>query len=120
MTSFLAWTLTKLQVTKDLGYSVVPATFQYRWRRPTTIRLLGYCKSKFPKFFDSWSYLTLDKSMVKSFHQNLKDKIKMIRKPWPVGNEIKNMTDGMSQIVLNLELYEGKDVLSQKRLNGAL
>lgn len=60
------------------------------------------------------SYLTPDKSMLKSFHQNLKGKIKIIRKPHPVGNEIKNMADGASQIVLNLEFYEGKDVMSQK------
>ena len=31
-----------------------------------------------------------------------------------MGNEIKNMCDGMSKIVINLELYEGKDIMSGK------
>lgn len=44
------------------------------------------------------SYLTPDKSMLKSFHQNLKGKIKIIRKPHPVGSEIKNMANGASQL----------------------
>ena len=59
-------------------------------------------------------YLTLDESMIKSYHRNLKGKIKIIKKPRPIGNEIKNMCDGMSQIVINLELYEGKDIMSGK------
>ena len=35
--------------------------------------------------------------------------------PRPIGNEFKNMSDGQSNIVLNLELYEGKDIMSQKQ-----
>ena len=50
------------------------------------------------------SYITLDESMIKSFHQNLKGKIKILRKPRPVGNEIKSLSDAVSNIVLNLEL----------------
>ena len=60
------------------------------------------------------TYLTLDESIIKSYHRNLKGKIKIIRKPRSTGNEIKNMCDGMSQIVINLELYEGKDITSGK------
>ena len=60
------------------------------------------------------SYVTLDENMVKSFHQNLKGKIKIIREPCPVGNEMKNMANSASEIVLNLELYEGSDTMSQK------
>ena len=37
------------------------------------------------------SFLTLDKSMIKSFHHDLKGKIKIIRKPRPVGNEIEKV-----------------------------
>ena len=60
------------------------------------------------------SYLTLDESMMKSFHLNVKVKIKIIRKPHLVGNTIKNIPDGASQIVFYLELHEGKDIMSQK------
>ena len=56
------------------------------------------------------TYLTLNESMIKSYHRNLKGKIKIIRKPRPIGSDIKNMCDGMSQILINLELYEGKDI----------
>ena len=60
------------------------------------------------------TYLTLDESMTKSYDRNLKGKIKIIRRPRSIGNEIKNMCDGMSQIVINLELYEGKDIMPGK------
>ena len=48
-----------------------------------------------------------------TFH-HLKGKIKIILKPRPIGNEIKNMADGLSNIVLNMELYEGKDLMKNK------
>ena len=60
------------------------------------------------------SYLTLNESVIKLYHRNLKEKIKIIWKPRLIGNEIKNMSDAMSQIVINLELYEGKDIMSGK------
>ena len=60
------------------------------------------------------SYITLDESMIKSYHQNLKGKIKIIRKPRPIGNEIKNLSDAASNIALNMELYEGKDIMAAK------
>ena len=52
--------------------------------------------------------------MVKSYHHNLKGKMKIIRKPVPTGNEFKNTCDGRSQIVLFLELYEGAEYMKQK------
>ena len=60
------------------------------------------------------SYITLDKFMIISYHQNLKGKIKIIHKPRPTGNEIKNLSDVASNIVLNMELYEGKDIMAAK------
>ena len=52
--------------------------------------------------------------MIKSFHHDLKGKIKIIRKPRSVGNKIKNMSDALSHIVMNLELYEGKELMTDK------
>ena len=60
------------------------------------------------------SYLTLDESMIKSHHRNLNVKIKIIRKPRLSGNKIKNMLDSLSQIVINLELYKGEGITSEK------
>ena len=60
------------------------------------------------------SYITLDESMIKSYHQNLKGKIKIICKPRPIGNKIKNLSDAASNIVLNMGLYEGKDIMAAK------
>ena len=62
----------------------------------------------FQKSVSPGSFFTLDKSMVKSFHHNLKGKIKIIHKPRPIDSEIKNMADGLSNIVLKMELYEAK------------
>ena len=53
--------------------------------------------------------------MMKSFHHDLKDKIKIICKPRPIGNKIKNMSDGISKIVLHLEFYEGRDIMCDKK-----
>lgn len=48
--------------------------------------------------------------MIKALHKDLKRKIKIIWKPRPIDNEIKNLYDAMLQIVLNLELYDCKDM----------
>ena len=58
--------------------------------------------------------VTLDESMIKSFHKNLKGKIKIRRKPRPVGNEIKDMSDARTNIVVKLEMYEGKEDMALK------
>ena len=60
------------------------------------------------KAFAAGTYVVLDESMVKSFHRNLKGKMKIIRKPRPIGNEIKDMSDGVTNIATVLELYEGR------------
>ena len=39
---------------------------------------------------------------------------KVIWKPRPVGNEVKNLADAASQIILNLELFERKEPMSTK------
>ena len=59
--------------------------------------------------------LVIDESMVKSFHKNLKGTMKIIRKPRPIGNEFKVLSDGYSQIVLHVELYEGKEIMQTKK-----
>ena len=58
--------------------------------------------------------LCLDESMVKAFHRNLKGKMKIIRKPRPIGNEFKTLCDARSKIVLYAELYEGKEIMQYK------
>ena len=58
--------------------------------------------------------ITLDKSMIKSYHRNLKGKIKIKRKPRPIRNEIKDLADARSCIAVKLELYEGKETMKEK------
>ena len=73
-------------------------------------QILGFVESVNKNFQSSLapgSYVTLNESMVKPFHQNLKGKIKII-KPRPIGNEIKNLSDAMYNIVLNLEFLRAK------------
>ena len=38
----------------------------------------------------------------------MKGEVKIIWKPRPIGNKIKNLSDAATNIVLNMELYEGK------------
>ena len=58
--------------------------------------------------------ITLDESMIKSYHRNLKGKIKIKRKSRPIGNEIKDLADARSCIAVKLELYEGKETMKEK------
>lgn len=51
--------------------------------------------------------------MFKSFYQNMKGKIKIIKKPRPI-DKIKNLSDALSNIVLNMELYKSKTIMSGK------
>ena len=78
------------------------------------IEFLHAVNTRFRNALHPRSYLTLDDSMIKLYHRNLKGKIEIIRKFRPIGNEIKNVLDAMSQIVINLELYEGKNIMSGK------
>ena len=59
-------------------------------------------------------FLCLDESMVKSFHKNLKGKMKIIRKLHPIGNEFKTLFDARSKIILYMELYECKEMMQRK------
>ena len=43
--------------------------------------------------------------MVKAYHRTLHAKKKIRRKPRPVGNEFHTICDGLSKIVLHMELY---------------
>ena len=52
--------------------------------------------------------------MVKAFHKNLKGKMKIIRKPRPIGNEFKTLCDARSKIVLFAEQYKGKEFMASK------
>lgn len=46
--------------------------------------------------------------------RNVKGIIKIIRKPRPIGNEIKNLSNAASNMVINLEFCEGKDIIKDK------
>ena len=51
---------------------------------------------------------------MKSFHHDLKGKMKIIRKPRPIGNEFQNASDTRTNIVTTLELYEGRELMAEK------
>ena len=59
-------------------------------------------------------YVCIDESMIKAFHHDLPGKIKIKRKPRPIGNEIKDLSDASSMIVVHMELYEGKGPMASK------
>ena len=58
--------------------------------------------------------LTLDESMVKGYHRLLPGKVKIRRKPTPVGNEILDLCDSETLIVLALEFNQGKEMNAVK------
>ena len=58
--------------------------------------------------------LCLDKSMIKAFHRGLNGKMKIIRKPCPVGNKLKTVSDANIHIVLHMELHESKEEMANK------
>ena len=57
--------------------------------------------------------VSLDESMIKSFHENLPKNPEVIGKPNPIGNEIKNMADGCCKFIVKFELYEGKNMIKE-------
>ena len=59
-------------------------------------------------------YLCMDESMIKAYHKGLNGKMKIIRKPRPIGNELKTVSDAKSNIVLHMELHESKDDMADK------
>lgn len=77
--------------------------FQFSSNADPDQQILDFAESVNKNFQSSLvpgSYVTLDESMIKSFHQNLEGKIKIIRKPRSIGNEMKTLSDAMSNIVL--------------------
>jgi hypothetical protein len=52
--------------------------------------------------------------MVKAFHKKLRGKIKIKRKPRPIGTEVKAVCDGKTKIAVQLEINEGKDIMHNK------
>lgn len=71
------------------------------------------CK-KFQEALTPGRDLTLDESMIKSYHQDLPGKIKIRRKPRPVGNEVYDLCDAETLIVLVLEFNKGKHINPDK------
>ena len=69
-------------------------------------KFLESVNSQFQTCLTPGSDVPLDKSLIKSFHHNLKGKIKIIQEPRPIGNKIKNLSDTATNIVLNMEFYE--------------
>ena len=76
---------------------------------------LDAVNTQFKQAITPGSFITLGESKIKSFQHDLKGKIKIICKLKPIGNETKNMSDGVSKIVLHLELYEGRDIMCDKK-----
>ena len=80
-------------------------------------QVLNYLEAvnlQFADAFNPGDTICLDESMVKSFHHDLKGKMKIIRKPRPIGNEFKNASDARTNIVTTLELYEGQELMAEK------
>ena len=67
--------------------------------------------TSFQSAVNARDFLCFNESMIKSFHRGLKDKLKIITKACPVGTECKNLCDAISKTVLNIELYEGCEVM---------
>ena len=59
--------------------------------------------------------VVVDESMIKAHHRNLPGKIKIKRKPRPIGNEIKDLCDARTCIVIRMEIYEGKEPMQDKQ-----
>ena len=53
--------------------------------------------------------LCVDESMIKAYHKGLNGKMKTIRKPRPIGNKLKTVSDAATNIVLHMELHEAKE-----------
>ena len=80
-------------------------------------QVLNYLEAvnlQFADAFNPGDTICLDESMVKSFHHDLKGKMKLIWKPRPIGNEFKNASDARTNIVATLELYEGRELMAEK------
>ena len=64
--------------------------------------------------FTPGDHICVDESMIKSFHKKLNGKVKIMRKPRPIGSEIKDISDSRTNIVFCMELHEKKEVMQRK------
>ena len=64
--------------------------------------------------FTPGDHVCVDESMIKSFHKKLNGKVKIMRKPRPIGSEIKDISDSRTNIVFCMELHEKKEVMQRK------
>ena len=58
--------------------------------------------------------LCVDESMIKAYHRGLNEKMKIIRKPHPIGNELEIVSDAATNTVLHMELHQPKEDMAQK------
>ena len=87
--------------------SIKKKDLQAYWTKMNS--LVEALTSQFQKALLPGTNLTLDESMIKSYHRNLPGKIKIKRKPTPVGNEILDLCDSDTLIVLTMEFNQGKE-----------
>ena len=66
------------------------------------------------KAMKAGEYLCIDESMIKSYHRDLNSKMKILRKPRPIGNELETVSDASTHIVLHMELHEPKEDMAGK------
>ena len=58
--------------------------------------------------------LRVDESMIKAYHRGQNGKMKIIRKPCSIGNELKTVSNAATHIVLHMELHEAKEDMAEK------
>ena len=73
------------------------------------VQLIDETNKKLQEAIVAGDILCVDESMLKAYHRKLPAKVKIIRKPRPIGNEIRDISDARSKIVIGMELNEGKD-----------
>ena len=83
-------------------------------RNEQILDFINACNDTCQRTIIPGDYLCVDESMIKSFHRNLLGKMKIKRKPRPIGNELKTCCDCRSKIVINMELYEGVQRMREK------
>ena len=98
-------------------FNEILAYLQFSFAEDKTTQILDFLDAvneHLDEAVSAGQFVCVDESMIKAFHRHLPGKIKIKRKPRPIGNEIKDLSDASSMIVLRMELYEGKDQMSTK------
>ena len=96
-------------------FDSIMSTLQYSSSDDKDMQIIDFIEAvnnRSHKAITPGDIIMLDESMVKSFHRNLKGKMKIIRKPRAVMNL--RIRDGRSYIVIFLELYEGAELMRKK------